>query len=204
MAALVAISVLLPVGGAALALAVLIALRATDLTGRWLGKRRARQGQRGSDAVAMAAFYPVAVVRAALRCILLAPLAVLCAAAAAALSVLVSGPSALPRAASFAVGALIACYCLGPGSGACRRPLARFYGRLTTTRPAAVLGSVALVALAAAAIGTAASSAPAYWPATTLGNQLQTAATVHPALNHLTLNVSTIGSHVWRWLGERV
>jgi hypothetical protein len=70
--------------------------------------------------------------------------------------------------------------------------------------PAAVLGAVSLVALAAAAVAAAASLAPGYWPASELGNQLQTAATVHPALSHLSVNVSNIGGRVWQWLGDRV
>ncbi len=66
LAALVAVSVLLPIAGAAIALAVLVLLRATDVTGRWLGKRRSRQGPRRSDPASATAFFPLAVGRSAL------------------------------------------------------------------------------------------------------------------------------------------
>ena len=46
LAVLIAVSVLLPVAGAAAALAVLILLRAADLTTNWLSRRRSRQGAR--------------------------------------------------------------------------------------------------------------------------------------------------------------
>jgi len=202
LAALVAVSVLLPVAGAAAALAALIALRATDLTTGWLTRRRARQGLRRGDAIAATAFYPWALVRSALRFLLLAPLALLCAAAVAVLAVLAAGPSSLPRAVSLAVGAAIACYCVGPGSAACRRPLSRFYGKATRSVPAAVVGMIGLAAVAAAAIGAAATLAPGYWPAAHLGNQLQTATFTHPGLGQLPRNISDIGSRLLRWLAH--
>ena len=43
-----------------------------------------------------------------------------------------------------------------------------------------MLGTVALVALAAVAIGAALTMAPGYWPAGHLGHQLQTASILHP------------------------
>jgi hypothetical protein len=203
LAALVAMSILLPVAGAAVALAALVLLRAADLTSRRLARRRAAQGPRRSDPVSMTAFYPWAVVRSVLSFVLLAPLALLCAVGAATLAVLAAGPSELTRAGGYAVGALVACYCIGPGSRACRRPLGTFYGSLTRSAPAAVLGSFALVALAGAAIVAAATLTPGYWPAGHLGNQLQTASIAHPALNQLPGHLTEVGRRVVQWLGLR-
>ena len=201
LAGLVAVSVLLPVAGAAAALALLVLLRAADVTTRWLGRRRARQGRRPSDTVSATIFYPWAVCRSALGSLLLAPLALLFAAGAAVLAVLMVGSNHLPRAGAFAVGGFVACYCIGPGSRPCRRPLSRFYGRVTRSVPAAVVGSIGVAALAIAAIAAAATLAPGFWPAGHLGNQLQTATLNHPGLHFLHGNVADIGRRLVRWLG---
>ncbi len=200
LAVLIAVSVLLPVAGTAAALAVLILLRAADLTMNWLSRRRSRQGARPSDAISAAAFYPWAVCRSVLNFILRAPLAVLCAAVAAVLAMLAAGSAQLPRAAAYAAGTLVACYCLGPGSRSCRRPLGRFYGRVTRTPPAAILGSLGLAALAVGVVAAAATVAPGYWPAVHLGNQLQTSTFAHPAFGHLPGSASGLGSRLLHWL----
>jgi hypothetical protein len=198
---LVAVSVLLPIAGAAAALGLLVLLRACDVTSRWLERRRGRAGRRRSDGLSAAFFYPWAVCRSALTSLLLAPMAVLCAAAAAVLAVLVLGPDQLPRVGGYAAGAIVACYCIGPGSSPCRRPLSRFYGRVTRSVPAAVLGSIGVAAIAIAAIAAASTLAPAFWPADHLGNQLQTAPFAHPAVGHLSGNVADVGRRLLRWLG---
>jgi hypothetical protein len=199
MLALIGLSVLLPLAGAAAALAGLVLLRAADLTTARLARRRTGQAARPADAVTAAVFYPWATVRAVLRFVLLSPLALLCAAAAAALAVLAAGTTDLPRVVSYAAGALVACYCLGPGSAGCRRPLDRFYGRIIRSAPAAVFGFVALAAIAIVAIGAAVTLAPGYWPAAHLGSQLQVAATTsHPALS----NFADVGQRIVHWLGH--
>jgi len=200
MLALIAVSVLLPIAGVAVALAGLVLLRAADLTVARLSRRRAGQATRPADAVSAVFFYPWGMLRGALRLVLLAPLALLCAAAAAVLAVLAGGPVELPKAVSYAAGALVACYCLGPGSGVCRRPLSQFYGQAIRSTPAKVLGCVALAAIAIAVVGAALTLAPGYWPAEHLGHQLQAAATTHPALSE---NVSDVGRRLVRWL-ERI
>ncbi|MGB6454545.1 MAG: hypothetical protein WBH47_08650, partial [Streptosporangiaceae bacterium] len=178
----------------------LVLLRAADLTGARLVRRRAGQAARPADALSAAVFYPWAMARTALRFVLLAPMALLCAAAAAALTVLATGSADLPKAVSYAAGALVACYCLGPGSAACRRPLDRFYGRVIRSAPATVLGCVGLAAIAIAVVGAAVTLAPGYWPVVHLGNQIQAAATTsHPALS----NVADVGRRLVHWF-ERI
>jgi hypothetical protein len=198
--AFVAASVLLPLGGAAIALLALIALRSADLTGHWSARRRGGQGG-GAAAVA---FFPWAVCRSVVRFILLAPLALLCAAAAAAVTVLASGTSALPKAGGWAAGAFIACYCLGPGSAACRRPLAQFYGRITRSGLGTTAGFVALALLAVVAVAAAASLAPGYWPYVHLSQQLQNAPVNHPLLSHLPGNFSQVSKRLISWVGHRL
>jgi hypothetical protein len=202
LAALVAVSVLLPIAGAIFALAVLVLLRATDVTTSWLSQRRSSRGPRRSDPAAATAFYPWAVCRAALRFVLLSPLALLCAAAAAVLAIVATGSASLPRAGGYTVGAFVACYCLGPSSAACRRPLNRFYGTITRTPLAAVIGTLGVVALAVAVVAAAATVAPGYWPYPHLGQQLQTTTALHPGLSHLTGNVAEIGRKLAHWFGH--
>jgi hypothetical protein len=197
MAGLVAASVLLPVAGTAAVLAVLVLLRSADVTAL-------RRGRRGTGAAASAAYFPWAVVRSLLRFVLLAPLALLCAGGAAAVAVLAAGSSELPKAGGWAAGALVACYCLGPGSAGCRRPLSRFYGRMTRSAFGAVAGFAGLAAVAVVAVTAAAALAPGYWPATHLGQQLQTAPLSHPFLNQWPSSLARAGTHLLHWLGRRL
>jgi hypothetical protein len=198
LAALVAVSVLLPIAGAALALAVLVLLRASDATSRWMGRRRSRQGPRPSDRVSATAFFPLAVGRSVLSSVLLAPMALLFAAIAAVLAVLAIGSAQLPKVGSYAAGALIACYCIGPGSRACRRPLSSFYGRVTGSVPTAIIGSLGVAALALAMIIAAATLAPGYWPDVHLGNQLQNATFSHPGVKSLSADIGNVGRYLVR------
>jgi hypothetical protein len=200
----VAASVLRPVGGAAIVLLLLIGLRSTDLTAGWLGRRRAGQGRRAGEALAAAAFFPWAICRSVLRFVLLAPLALLCAAGAAALTVLAAGPSALPRAGSWAAGALIACYCLGPGSVACRRPIGKLYSRITRSALAATIGFIVLAAVAVLAVAAATSLVPGYWPDAHLAQQLHNAPLSHPLLNHLPGNLTQVSRRLLSWVGHRL
>lgn len=201
MLGLIAVGVLLPVAGVAAVLGGLILLRAADLTaGRIRRRRAARPGSGWGDALAATVFYPWAIVRSVLRFVLLSPMALLCAGVAAVLAVLATGAAQLPRDISYAAGALLACYCLGPGSAACRRPLNKFYGRVTRSVPAAVLGTVGVAAVTVALVGAALTIVPGYWPDAHLGNQLHSAATGHPSW----VNVADVGKRVWHWLGSRI
>ena len=197
MAGLIAVSVLLPVAGAAAVLIVLILLRSADVV-------TARRARRGTGVAAAAAFFPLAVIRSVIRFILLAPLALLCAAGAAAVAVLASGSTALPKAGAFAAGALVACYCLGPGSAPCRRPLSRVYGRMTTSAFGAVASLAAIAALAGVAVIAAAALAPGYWPATHLGQQLQTGTLHQSFLQQWPGNLSRVGKQIIDWVGHRL
>jgi hypothetical protein len=201
LAGLVALSIILPIAGAAAALAVVVLLRAGEGTARWLDGRRGRAGRRPSDGISTAFFYPWAVCRSAFACILLAPVAALFAAAAAVLAVLALGPDQLPRVAGYTAGGIIAGYCIGPGSSPCRRSLNRLYGRIARSVPPIFLGSVGVAAIAVAAIAAATRLAPGFWPADHLGNQLQTTQLAHPAVGHLSANVADVGRRLLHWLG---
>jgi hypothetical protein len=200
-AGLIAISVLLPIAGAAAALGTVVLLRACEGTARWLSGRRDRAGRRPGDGIATALFYPLAVCRSVLACALLAPVAALFAAAAAVLAVLALGPDHLSRVAAYTAGGIIAGYCLGPGSSPCRRSLGRFYGRVTRVVPGLFVGSIGVAGIAVAVIAAATAVAPGFWPAVHLGNQLQTTSLAHPAVGHLPGNVVEVGKRLLHWLG---
>jgi predicted Ser/Thr protein kinase len=196
-AGLIAASVLLPIAGAAAVLIVLILLRSVDVV-------TVRRTSRGTGAAAAAAYFPWAVLRSVVRFILLAPLAVLCAAGAAAIGVLASGSSSLPKAGAWAAGALVACYCLGPGSAPCRRPLSRLYGRMSSSAFGAVAGFAGLAALAGVAVIAAVALTPGYWPASHLGQQLQSAALHHSFLQQWPGSLTRVSKQIIAWVGQRL
>ena len=164
MAVLIAAAVLLPVAGTLVALAILVLLRSVSLASSRLTRRRSQQGARPADAAAVLAFLPLALVRSLLRLLLLLPLGLLFAAAAAAVTFVALPGHPLGRAGSYAAGALVACYALGPGSARTRQPLSTFFGSVTRTSASAVAVFIAVAALAAGMLAAALSLPAAFWP----------------------------------------
>jgi hypothetical protein len=154
-------------------LLALAALRAADLTGAKLTRRRSRQGPRAGDPVAALAYLPLAAIRSLLGMTLLLPLGLLVAAAAAAITFIAVPDHPLGRAGAYAAGALVACCSLGPGSERSRRPLSSFFGAITRTGPSTTLVFVGVLALAAGVAAAALSLPPAYWPFTHLTDHLR-------------------------------
>jgi len=165
-AAAVALSVLLPVAGTALALAVITLLRAVDRAQAGLAARRSLRGARPSDILIVIVTAPWTVVRAVLTTVLLAPLAIVVAGAAAAVAVAFARAGTLPAAGSWAAGAAVAWYCVGPGSRAPRRQLRRMSATVISSRSAMLVGLISSWALALAVISSAISQPPLIWPAT--------------------------------------
>jgi hypothetical protein len=164
--AAVALSVLLPVAGTVLALAVIALLRAADRAQTGLEARRSARGARPSDIVIVVVTAPWTVVRALLTMVALAPLAVLFAGAAAAASVAFAQTRTLPAAGSWAAGAAVAMYAIGPGSRSPRRQLRRMSATVIRSRASLLVALIAAWALAAAVISSALSQPPLIWPAT--------------------------------------
>jgi hypothetical protein len=155
------ISVLAPVAGSAIALTALLALRAGDLTRNWAARRRAK---RGAAAAMSALVYPLMLVWSWITMIALAPVALVAAAIAVTLTVLAVPAHPFVQAAAFAMGAVVLCYGLGPGSSAPRRQLGRMYAVMARSP-----GSTAVIlfftgALCLAALAAAFSQLPFYWP----------------------------------------
>jgi len=162
----VALSVLLPVAGTVLALAVITLLRAADRAQAGLAARRSVRGARPSDIMIVVVTAPWTVVRALLTTVALAPLALIVAGIAAAASVVLGKTQTLPWAGAWAAGAAVAMYAVGPGSRAPRRQLRRMTGSVVRSRLSLVVALIAAWALAAAVISSALSQPPVIWPAT--------------------------------------
>jgi len=161
----VALSVVLPFAGTVLALAVITLLRAADRAQSGLAVRRSVRGARPSDIVVVIASAPWAVVRAVLTTVALAPFALVVAGGAAAASVVLAQTRSLPAAGSWAAGAAVAWYAVGPGSGSPRRQLRRMSATVVRSRAAMVVAVIATWALAAAMVSSALSQPPLIWPA---------------------------------------
>jgi predicted Ser/Thr protein kinase len=165
MVAAVALTVVLPVAGLLASLAVITLLRAADRAQSKLAVRRSVRGPQASDLLVVLVTAPLAVVRALLTEILMAPLAVIVGATAYGLAVVFTHSMNMPRAGAYAAAAVVAWYGLGPGSGRPRRQLNRMAGAVARTPASAALIAVAVWALAVAAVMFASSQTPYYWPA---------------------------------------
>jgi len=162
----VALSVLLPVAGTIIALAVITLLRAADMAQTALTERRSLHGARPSDLVRVTVTAPWTVVRAVLKTVFIAPLALLVAVPAAIAAVVLVRAGTLPSALSWGAGAGVAMYCLGPGSRAPRRQLRRMSAAVVRTRGVLLVACISTMALALAVVSSALSQPPLIWPAT--------------------------------------
>ncbi len=165
MVAAVALTVVLPVAGLLASLAVITLLRAADRAQSKLAVRRSVRGPRASDLLVVLVTAPLAVARALLTEVLMAPLAVIVGAVAYGLAVVFTHSMNMPRAGAYAAAAVVAWYGLGPGSGRPRRQLNRMAGAVARTPASAAVTALAVWALAVAAIMFASSQTPYYWPA---------------------------------------
>jgi serine/threonine kinase PknH len=164
--AAVALSALLPVAGTALSLAVITLLGAADRAQAGLAARRSARGARPGDVFIVVVSAPWAVVRALLADVMIAPLALLAAAVAAVASVPVGHTHTLPAAGSWAAGAAIAVYAIGPGSRGPRRQLRRMSATVLRSPASMTVAIIATWALALAVVSSALSQPPVIWPAT--------------------------------------
>jgi serine/threonine protein kinase len=164
MIAAVALTLILPVAGLIVSLAVITLLRAADQAQSRLAARRSVRGPRASDLLVVVVTAPLTVARALLGEALIAPLAFIVGAVVYIATLALSHSLELPRAGAYAAAAVVACYGVGPGSGKPRRQLNRMAGALARTRLTAAVTALAVWALAAAVVIFALSQAPYYWP----------------------------------------
>jgi hypothetical protein len=164
MIAAVALTLILPVAGLIVSLAVITLLRAADQAQSALAVRRSVHGPRASDLLVVVVTAPLTVLRALLTEALMAPLAFIAGALVYVVTLALTHSLELPRAGAYAAAAVVAWYGVGPGSRRPRRQLNRMAGALARTPLTAALTALAVWALAAAAVIFAASQAPYYWP----------------------------------------
>jgi serine/threonine protein kinase len=164
MIAAVALTLILPVAGLIVSLALITLLRAADHAQSALAVRRSVHGPRASDLLVVVVTAPLSVARALLTEALFAPLAFAVGAAVYIATLALTRSLELPRAGAYAAAAIVAWYGVGPGSGRPRRQLNRMAGALARTPLTAALTALAVWALAAGAVIFAASQAPYYWP----------------------------------------
>ena len=159
-----AFTVVLPVAGLLVSLAVITVLRAADIAQKQVSNRREVRGPRASDVLLVTLLTPLSVFRALLTTALLAPFSLLCGTAAWAVTMIVTKHVDDARAPAFAAAAVVVCYGVGPGSRRPRRQLRRMMGPLARTRSAATIATLATWAVAAAAVSFALSQPPYFWP----------------------------------------
>jgi predicted Ser/Thr protein kinase len=191
-------SVILPIVGTLAALALLLSLRAADLSQRRLARRRAARGTRAFDPAVTAAAYPVMLAWSAVTSLLLAPVALVAAGVAAGVTIVAVPLHPFPRALAYAAGALVACYGLGPGSGGSRRQFGKLFDAVGGSRSAAVVALIGISALAMAAIAAAASQLPVYWPLHHLGTPSGNLHALRIAVQHARTAVIQLAGRVVR------
>jgi len=165
MVAAIALTVVLPVAGLVLSLAVITLLRAADRAQSKLAVRRSVRGPRASDLLLVLVTAPLTVARAVLTEALMAPLAFIAGAVVYGCTVVATHSLNMPRAGAYAAAAVVAWYGIGPGSGKPRRQLNRMAGVLARNRMSTAVTALAVWGLAAAAVLFASSQTPYYWPA---------------------------------------
>jgi hypothetical protein len=164
MAIAVAGSVLLPIAGTIVATAMIVLLRAADRAHGGLTRRRSERGARVSDVPVMLATAPWALVRALISSVLLAPLALACGAAAAAVTIITAHGNPYLTAGAYGAGAFVAFYAFGLGSGKPRRQLGRLFGAAARNRLPAAITVVLFTALAVGVAGAAVTQPHDVWP----------------------------------------
>jgi hypothetical protein len=164
MIAAVALTLILPVAGLVLSLAVITLLRAADQAQSGLAVRRSVRGPRAGDLAVVIVTAPLSVARALLTEALMAPLAFIAGGAVYVATLVLTHSLNLPRAGAYAAAAVVAWYGVGPGSGRPRRQLNRMAGALARTPLTAAVTALAVWALAVGAVVFAVSQAPYYWP----------------------------------------
>jgi len=160
----IAVSVMLPVAGTIGALAVITLLRAGDRAQSALTVRRSVRGPSAADILVGVVTAPWAIARSVLTTALLAPLAALVAAVVFAGTLVMSTAGSTTLAGSFAAGAAVGFYGIGPASAGPRRELNRLFRAVARTRASSAVVTLVMFCLAAAAVAAAAANPPLYWP----------------------------------------
>jgi predicted Ser/Thr protein kinase len=171
--AAVVAAIAFPVAGTVAALVMLMGLRAAGRTAGRVSAQRSRRGARVSDPLLAAFVFPASLAWSVIRTLLLAPLALATALLAAVITVAAVPGHPIAAACAFAAGALVAFYCLGPGSGGSRGPMRKLFDTVAGTPATAAVAVAAVAAVVVVLIAVTATHAPFFWPAGKLAGWLQ-------------------------------
>jgi predicted Ser/Thr protein kinase len=162
-----------PVAGTVVALILLMALRAAGAAAGKLSSQRSRRGARVSDPVLAAFMFPASLAWSVIRLLLLAPLALVIAAAAAVITIAALPGHPVAAACAFTAGALVAFYWVGPGSGSSRKPMRKLFDVIAGTPISAAVAVAAVSGTVLALFALAAAHTPVFWPAGNVAAWLQ-------------------------------
>ncbi len=192
---LASVSVIAPIIGTAVALALLIMLRAAASTSRQLARRALADGGRTGTAFTGLVLYPLALLRAVIGIVLLSPVALLGSSVAAAATIIAVPDHPLPQALAFAAGALVLIIGLGPGSSGSRQVLAGFYSSVARSPGRLVIAYVGILSVCAwlAVSAWYQSAAALYWPVVGLHAQLDNLPTLRTVLSDIRHNLLNLG-----------
>ena len=188
-------AIIAPIVGTAVALALLIMLRAAASTGRHLARRALADGGRTGAAFTGLVLYPLALLRAVIGIVLLSPVALLGSSVAAAATIIVVPDHPLPQALAFAAGALIVIIGLGPGSSESRQALAGFYSSVASSPGRLAIAYVGVLSICTwiAISAWYQSAAALYWPVVGLHAQLNNLPTLRTVLSDIRHNLLNLG-----------
>jgi len=172
-AAAVLAAITFPIAGTVAALVLLMTLRAAGAAAGRLSSQRSRRGARVSDPVLAVFVFPASLAWALIRLLLLAPLALVIAAAAAVITIAALPGHPIAAACAFTAGALVAFYWLGPGSGSSRKPMRKLFDVVAATPISAAVAVAAVSGTVLALFALAGAHTPIFWPAGNVAGWLQ-------------------------------
>jgi serine/threonine protein kinase len=145
-------------------------LRVGDRAGQSLTAKRTRTGPTSGDVVGAVLKSPLGVPRALLSTLLLTALGLL--AGGVLLTVLMVSRAPVAQAIAYSSLAVIGLHCLGPGSRAPRRQLARVWGAVLPRREIAMVVAACLGLFALLLFGLSSGQTPDTWPLPALSGDL--------------------------------
>jgi hypothetical protein len=117
--------------------------------------------------------FPASLAWSVIRSLLLAPMALVTAALAAVITIVADPQHPVSAGLAFAAGALVAFYCLGPGSGGSRRPMRKLFDVIAGTPISAAIAVAVVVIAVVGLIAVTASHPPFFWPTGNVPGWLQ-------------------------------
>jgi serine/threonine protein kinase len=162
----------LPVMTLIVVLVAVFLLRVGDRAGQSLTAKRTRTGPRSGDVVGAVLKSPLGVPRALLTTVLITPIGLFAGAVLLAVLMVTQPDMAVAKAVAYSSLAAIGLQCLGPGSRAPRRQLARMWGAFLPRREIAMVVALCLGLFALMVVGLSIGQPPDTRPLSALTGDL--------------------------------